>query len=462
MAFATATTLATTTNFSSARYAAFIQRKLLEWGKQELMFRKFLEEKKLDKGYSTTYTIIRRKRIKIPLVGATEAVTPTAQPLALDTVSGTVTQYVLVVSFSDVTDLVQLHDMITHATMSVADATARLDNKICSDAFMANTNIFYPNASVSARSGLASTDVINTDTVRTAVTFIRHGDRQVGAATPWQGQDLFLLTGHPVAGDMRKDATWEAYAVRQDGDALKAGAVASWEGCQVFVSNMMPEFTNLSDGIASTTLADNTAVTNSSDADGGLNGFKSVSTLNAAGSLVQNTTYNAVVVRVNEYRGFLEDITSVLSVATNNTANHKELDFTMPTEATGKYKYWLYFGSNGGTLYEVFTAQAASAVVAVTAVPTSGNTAPVAPARTTSGTRVKIHPTWIGGKEWGAVVTLDSLKTYITPLAPTPADPAVQNRYVAAKLFMGSFLVRDSYIARIESATAFQSAINAL
>jgi N4-gp56 family major capsid protein len=471
-------TVSSSTNFPAARYAAFIQKTLLEPGELVISFRDFMDEKKLDKGYSTTYTIIRRARIKVPVAPSGEAVSPTPQSLNLDTVSGTATQYVLSIQFSDVIDLVALHDMITHAALSVKDAMDRLDGKVCSDAYMANLNIFYANTTYTARTQLLATDALTSDSIKKAVVNLRKGDRVIGAAPRWRGTYFWGLVNENVVADLRKDATWESAATRDaQGQAgkMQEATVKLWEGVEWNVSNFMPELTCLNDGLSTLALTNNTALSyTSSDTIGtGVNGF-TVNFSGASGTFAA-VGYTWVVTRIDQYRGFEEDLSSglTLTASANNTAT-----VTFPTDASSlslqtpglalvngalapRFLYNLYVGTTSGAVFRLAAQyQLGGTTVVIAGPPASGTSAPVAPTNqtTSTATRIKIYPTWLGGKNWGAAVTLDAMKTYITPTTPTDSDPAVQRRTVAAKLFMGSFVVRDQYVARIESGSNFPGA----
>lgn len=458
-----APTITSTGNFPSARYAQMIQKTLLEWGDLEYKFAKYMEEKTLDKGYSQTYRVVRRKRVKLSITAAAESVSPTPVALDLDYVEGTSTQYVFSVQFSDTLDLVALHDMITHATMTVGDYMERLRGKIDSDAFLAGTNVMYANSTVTARSGLAITDVPNSDMLRRMRNYLRKGDRIIGAAPRWSGSKYALLCNESHIGDFEKDATFLAAASRGQqgqGSALKDGVIASWEGFDIDPTNVLPEFTNLNDGLTTLTLTNNTALSYTSlDTTGtgtGMNGF----TVNSTGSGTwAAVSYGFVVTRRDLFRGFEEDISSIFTLTPTASTL---LQITTPTDASGRFLYRVYAGTvSSGNYYIIptMTDINGSTTVSVSAPPTSGVTAPVAPAPVASGTRNKIYPMWAIGKQALCRLKLDGLRTYITGGNADSADPAAQRRTVAAKFNVGSFVQRDTFFVRGEAATAFASTV---
>lgn len=443
--------LASTGNFPAARYTEYIQKELLDWGPFSFRFAEFMDPAKLESGHSITYKVIRKERLPIPLAAATESETPAAKTVTLDTVTGTSSQYVLVTEFSDVLEMVAFHDVLAYHVEVVKEAMGRLREKIASDSYVALTNVAYPNGNTT-RAGLDDTDLISDTMISDMVTDLRTGDKIIGPATPWFGKNQdFAGIFHPkTEAILMRDALFQAAAVRgsngQDG-ALVKGAIARWQGVQWFRCDFMPEYTNLTEGMASAALADDTAVNTST---GGLDGFK-IKTLVSGTGYVEVTEYDVVVSRKHIYRGFEEGISTKLDYTSGGAAGACGLEATTPTDADGIYVYNVYIGSDAGTMYLTNVENVAGGVTTtLDALPTSGTTAPTAPGAL--GYDGLIIPFWIIGKDWGRNLTLDNLKSYITPRAASDSDPANQRRKVSAKLHMGSFVQRDEWAVRGEAA----------
>jgi N4-gp56 family major capsid protein len=423
-----ATTTSTTTNFSSMRYAQQIRQEMLDFGPIAHVFRQLADVGKLEPGHSNTYQVNRRKRIALPLVGASEGTAPSATTLGGDFVQGTATQYVLVVQFTDVAEIYQFHDLLEDATIEVKDAMARLDDKIMSDSYVAATNIIYP-GSISTISSITSADILNTNMIRRGVSNLRTGDNQYfGAAPRFAGDKMAAIIHEKAIMDLQQDATWDQYASRQRPELLEKGAVNDWEGVIWYKTNFMPEYTNL--GTTEVGVG-------SSSADAG------------AGASTFNGTQQYVITRKSQLRTFEEGISGVLTSA--SVTNTHKLSITTPTDATGTYVYNIYLNStNGGSTLKLAASNVASATVTTfTDVQATGATAPVAPA---SG--VTVLPCFILGKGAISTVDLSALEIFITPRTPTPTDPAVQNRYVAAKFFLGSFVQQQAWIRLLYAATS--------
>ena len=442
--------LSSTGNHAAARYSEWIQKEMLDWGPFSFRFAEFMDPAKLESGHSITYKVIRKQRLKLPMAPATESETPSAKTVTLDTVSGTSSQYVLVTEFSDVLEMVAFHDVLAYHVETVKEAMSRLREKIGSDSYVALTNVFYPDA-VTTRAGLAAGNVLQSTVIKAAVTDLRTGDKIVGPATPWFGKNGdFAGLFHPaIESVLAEDAVFQAAATRgsngQDG-ALAKNAIARWQGVQWFRCDFMPEYTNLTAGMASATIADTVAVT---DSTGGLNGFK-LTTDDAGVGYVVATAYDLTVTRKHQYRGFEDGISSNLDYSTAAGTTTCAINCLTPTDADGIYVYNVYIGSDAGIKYLTNVENVLGGVTTVlSALPTSGTTAPVAPGAFAS--TITVYPTWILGKEWARMLTLDNLKAFITKREATDSDPALQRRKVSAKLHMGSFIQRDDWAVRIET-----------
>lgn len=445
-----ATTTSSTGNFAASRYSEMIEKQLLEVTPNEYVFRSVTDSSPLKgvSGHSNQLKVNRNRRIAIPVSSATEGTAPTPTTLEIDQATGTAAQYVISVQFTDVAEIYAFHDLLSQATGAVKDAMVRLDEKVCSDAFVAASNVLYPN-SVAARSSLTSADVLNTDIIAKAVAALRRGDNLYGPAQPFEDGQFMGLIHDWATHDLRKDATFVAAETRaMNAKLYEKGIIADWAGVRWKRTNWMPEYTNLATGMASLTIADNTAVSTST---GGLNGFK-ITTVNTGGTFADSTAYDFKVVRRHKLRGFEEGISSVLDYTTTAGGGSNDSSLTVVAPSSTDYWYDIYQGADAGTLYRVLQNVEGASSNTLTTPATSGTAAPVH-----SPVSFTTLPTFIVGKKAVKSSDLRGMESFITPRVSTHEDPAQQKRTVAAKTFIGAFIQQNAWIRKIEAATAFAS-----
>lgn len=443
MSATAAANLTSTGNYSNARYSEFIQARMQEYGRRDYILDKYLTEVDIPKGHSNQYKIVRKARIPTPLTGLTESVTPSATALTLDTVTGTTTQYGMVCSFSDVAEVYQRHSLLEQASDEIADAMLRLRQWVAASAFMALTNVVYP-GSVTARGSLAATDVMDTATLRVGIRQLRAGlDTKLGAPKPWPGfGTLFPIITHPVVlSQLRGDAVFEKQATTARPDLLEKGAVKEWEGFAFIECNHMPVLTNLATGMASLSLTDTVAV---SDSTGGLNGL--TCTIDGGSGSVGDSVHYLKVSRRHRWLGFEDGVSSILTLPDTNDAT-SSYDMVAPTDTD--YVYNFYFGdtSDNADLFLLAdgTAVAAAGTFSITADATSGTNPPAHPA-----VSVTVYPSFVPGVDWAKMPKLMPQETYVVS-GPDKNDILNQQTFVGAKIHVGAFVGQDDFAIRFET-----------
>jgi N4-gp56 family major capsid protein len=425
-----ATTTSSSTGQSDARYTELIEKGLLEVGENEYVFRAATEEGKLKgvSGHSNQLKINRQRRIAIPSAAATEGTAPTPTTLEVDQATGTASQYVMSVQFTDVAEIYAFYDLLNDAIFAVKDCMRRLDEKICSDAFVAASNVLYPDG-ITARSSLVATSYLNTAVISKAVGALRRGSNVFGPAMPFEGGLFKGLMHVQVEQDMvNNDPQFRSvYERAQRTDLFAKGVIADYAGVRWHRYTWGPEYVLGTD--------DATSLTETS----------------STGGPTHTNSLQYCVVRKDILRMFSESITATIT-QTDGT-NDYELELVMP--ATAGYLYDVYVSASDSAtpvlkLHANGINLAPSAAFATGAAFGTGATAPVAPA-----TGVNVRSTWILGKKAVKSSDLRSLETFITPKTSTHEDPAQQKRTVAAKFFNGAFIQQNEWMRKIDSATAF-------
>jgi hypothetical protein len=318
------------------------------------------------------------------------------------------------VNISDVADLTIKHPVMQEAIGLLAEQASETIDRECIKVLQANTSIYYP-GTVTARSGLATTDVMTSTTVRKTVAALR-----ARGARGYSGREMMGLVDPSVEMDLNADTTFVTAAAYANLVALSNGEVGKWIGVRWVVSNLLPTLVRLA--------------TPSSAAS------------NSTGTLSNSTTYYFKVAKVDLTTGFEIAVSVEFTQATGGSDD--TITITCPTAAG--YTFNVYAGSTTGVLYLHSSDNASASTVTVLAIPTSGNTPLVTPA---SG--VTSHYSWILGKEAFAVPELMSLQTFLTPKAASDSDPLVQRRKASWKVMFKAVICNENFLARIESASNY-------
>jgi len=427
-----ATTTSSSTGQSDARYTELIEKGLLEVGENEYVFRSATEEGKLKgvSGHSNQLKINRQRRIAIPSAAATEGTAPTPTTLEVDSTTGTASQYVMSVQFTDVAEIYAFYDILSDAIFAVKDCMKRLDEKICSAAFEAASNVLYPDG-ITARSSLLSTSYLNTAVISKAVGALRRGSNVYGPAMPFEGGLFKGLMHVDVEQDMvNNDPQFRSvYERAQRTDLFAKGIIADYAGVRWQRYTWGPELVRLAgDG---TTFTETTPV---------------------GGPTATNAGHYKIV-RKDILRGFSEAISD--EITAGSWTENDQVALVMP--ATAGYLYDVYYSaSNSATpVLRLHAAGINLAPSATFATGTAFGTGAVAPVTPPAGVPVRL--TYILGRKAVKSADLRGMETFITPKVSTHEDPAQQKRTVAAKFFNGAFIQQNAWIRKIESATAFDS-----
>jgi len=405
----------TFSNFSSDSQT-YIAAQTLMRIKRDVIVYGLGKKEKLPGRFSKTFQFTRYEKLLLPKIALTEGVTPTTNAsVTITTVQAVMDQWGDFVNISDVADLTVKHPVMEQAIQLLSEQATETIDRETIKVLLANTSVFYPGA-VASRATLATTSYFDTDTARKTIAYLRGSGAQ-----PYEGRMFMGLIDPYVEMDLSKDSTFQTAASYSNILMLQNGEAGRWMGVRWVTSNLLPVLSRIAAASSATSVA-------------------------AGGSLANATTYYFKVTAVDNSIGFETGVTVESTQATG--AADEAIAITMP--ATAGYTYNVYFGATTGVLYKVASLQDPSAVVTVLAVPTSGDTPPATPAAS-----VKVHFSWVLGKEAFSVPELMSLQTFMTPKGASDSDPLAQRRKASWKVMFKAVICNELFLARIESASAF-------
>lgn len=441
----------------------YIAAKTLRTALFQLAAYQFAEKHKLPTREGRTFSLTRYEPVNLPQNPLSQGVTPANTPMSVSRVQAVAEQWGAVITIYDVPQLTLAHDVLQKAIKRLGEQAAKVYERESQRAMLATTNNQFANAKTS-RDLLVATDYITSLEIRKAVTNLRKNGtakwRRSASNTPKSyiermqpegggttaakpGMDaqysgLIGIVDTDVAQDLSNDSTFVNAASYSNIRALHVNELGMWLGVVWIESNFMPQLSLL----ASPTTA-----------GANMTGF--------AGGLAGGTAYDFKVTRVAKSYGLEEAISAKIDQSTGG--GDDAVSVVLP--ANTAFMYRIYAGADAGTMYAVPSVASAVGVTAnditgpyfeggqtviVTAIPTSGDTAPVTPA-----TGVTVHVTWIFGDEAFGCVELDRLEATLTPNEASDSDPLKQRRKAGWKSMFKCVVQNSSYIRKLESASAF-------
>jgi hypothetical protein len=233
--------------------------------------------------------------------------------------------------------------------------------------------------------------------------------------------------------DLRENSTIVTAFSYSDINRLYNYELGEWGGVRFTFSNMVPTWT----GVAQ------------------ING-----TPGTSGSLATNTYYIQVTASdsQNQYESRIYQVSASASV----TGPNGSIAVTLPTLAG--YTFSVYIGTTtspanlglcaAGPTSGPLTGQAVQLAGGQTVTITGTGVAQTPPAAPATG--VTVYPTFVIGRGAYGQVVLDNIKTTYLKDADK-SDPLNQLRVVGWKVFYGTIIQNNSFLMRIESASAFSS-----
>lgn len=412
----------------------YIATKMIELLQRILVMQKIADPYPLESKNSKTLRVVRVSRLSLPTTELVEGVTPSSVALALTNVNVVVEQWGIVALLTDVLELTVRHPMLNIATERVATAIKETFEREDANVLMAATNVTYP-GSVTARSGLAATDVFNT-----ALAITINAKLEMRGAPKYMpdGQYMGIFQPPHKAAVLGSDATFQQASNFSRVAKLEYGYIGPWMGIDWIMGNFLPVFV----GVA----VPDTAAANAT---------KAQYTVGTSGTMATANFQIKVVARevTTDYERRISQQTGNISVTTPGS-------ITVRTPSSANYVYDIYCSAAGGTtLYKVASRIANTTDYVITAAPAGTEaTAPVAPANT-----VPVYPGFVVGKGAFGTCTLNgmALQTFITPKGASDSDPLSQRRKVGAKAMRKSFILDQDFVERFETSSGLAAVIPA-
>ena len=416
----------------------YIATKMIELLNRILVLQKVATAFPLENKNSKTLRVVRVNRLSLPTTQLVEGVTPPTNALTLTNVDVTVEQWGIVTVLTDILELTVRHPMLNIAiertSMAMKETAEREDALV----LMAATNVSYPGA-VTARSGLAATDVFNT-----ALAVTINAKLEMRGAPKYMPDGMYMGIFQPPhkAAVLGSDSTFQAASNFARVAKLEYGYIGPWMGIDWVLGNFLPVHV----GVAAATTAAITAT-------------KAQYTVGTSGTLATGD-YKIVVVG----RDITTDYERRLSVPSADIAVTSPGSIAVRMPSSVNYVYDVYMSVMHATdpvapYYLVASRQAASSTYTITtAVAGTEVTAPESPAL-----NVSVYPGFVCGMGAFGTCVLNgmALQTFLTPKGASDSDPLSQRRKVGAKYARKSFILDNDFLERFETSSGIAAVIPA-
>lgn len=441
----------TVSQFSSD-IEAYIADELLALARRQVVAYGFGDPLELPEGRGTTYTATRYNRVPLPYAPLSEGVPPIGQTMTIAQVTATCQQWGDKVTITDVAELTIKHPLFKTAVDLCGLAVTETLDRNTFNSLNGGTQVNYVNTRGS-RGALVAGDTMNLHEVNRVVGAlytigaprfmgdeqttqkIDAEDGQPSAGEDPRGHPHFVAIMHPlVEQDMRELNTVVTAWSYSDINKLYNDELGELAGTRYVRSNMVPTFT----GVAA------------------IQG-----TAGTSGALATNAGYRIIVTASdtqNQYESRVYQVSNAISV----TGPNGSIDVVLPA-LTG-FTFSIYIGTSttptnlgvtsagptSGPLQGQATQLAPGQTVTLTAIG-AAQVPPAAPA-----TGLTIYPTYFFGRgAYGQVVLSDIQTTFLT--GADKADPLNQLRVVGWKVFYGSIILNQNFMARVESTSSFSA-----
>lgn len=438
----------------TADQVAYIQRKVLMLAQRDLVLYQFGQKLTLPKGH-VQYIATLYDRVSLPAAPLVEGVPPAGEVMPVATVTATALQWGDIITVTDVADMTIEHSPFEQAAKLIHYNMKETLERNTINALLAGTQVNYVN-SRGARASLLNTDVINPFEVERARINLEiigapffdgtmeedidiDADEAPKASKNPRAMPHYVAVMDPqTTGDFRSNSTVITAWSYSDLNRLYNSEAGEWGSLRFCKSNYLPTYT----GVAAVTAAGHT--TGGNLADG---------------------TYYVQVTGASASTGFESNVYQVATVTITGSGGNGSITLTTPS-ATG-FVYQVYVdtvnppqhlglsaqGPTVGSLAGQAATIAPSTAVTVTGIG-AAQTAPAAPA-----TGVTVHITFVFGAESYGQVMLDEPEVF-NPTGADKFDPLDQLRVIGWKIMYSTIILRNPFLMRIESGSAFTGVFN--
>jgi N4-gp56 family major capsid protein len=450
---------ASVTNSSVTRdQEKFLASKLIARATLKMVAASLCDKVKMKEGAGLTAYFVRYSRMNVALTSLTEGTTPSAgQSISLEEFTTTMDQWGDFIVLSDVSELTAKHPLAQECLNLLADSAQRVIDREIQKVWLAGTNVQYGDGSVTSRSAITTSLIMNNATIeRALVTMQNNGAPERGGPADMDfttnntsnariGKGYYVaVSGPEVIQDLQASSTsfgtFASVATYANAQALYAGEVGIWKGVRWVGTNFIPRFRLL--GNTTTAVVSGNAF--------GTGTTPVVTAVDGGGSLTSATTYFFKVSRKDKTRGFEEFISIEHTMDSAATANNESFTFNFSSLTAG-YVYNLYFGSSTGDAnLKLHTENIeVGTTVTVTTVPSSTTTAP-ANVGNDAGTGRTVHPVYILGAEACKWTSLQELKVLRGGGVATEADPLAQRKTIGYKFMAKALICDQTRLLRVE------------
>lgn len=439
----------------SADVEAFIQEEVEPLARRQLVAYQFGKPLKLDTNRGTTYTATRYERLPLPFAPLQEGVAPPGSAMTIRQVSATAQQWGDRVIITDVANLTIKHPLFQQAIQLVSIQMPETLERNTLNALMSATQVNYANGKAN-RAALVAGDVLtpheNNKVVGSLLTYGAPrfmGDEredmmiEAGANRPSKSPAVmqhYVGLIHPlVAQDMRENTTVATAWSYSDINRLYNNELGPFGGTRYVESNMIPYWT----GVA--------AITGTAGTSGNLAGAPT----NYFIQVTASPTQTSVEQQIYQVSGSISVTgpNGSISVTLPSLPNYTFSIYIGTTNAPSNLGLTV-LGPTAGPLAGQATQLAGNQTVVITGIGVA-QTPPAAPA-----TGVTVFPTfYIGNHSYGQVLLENPEFHYLT--GADKSDPNNQTRVVSWKVFYGSLILNQGFLARVESGSAFSAGYTA-
>ena len=439
----------TSDNFQ-ADIVPYIQEEVEPLARRQLVAYQFGKPLHLDVNRGLTYTATRFERLPLPFAPLQEGVAPPGEGLQVVQVSATAQQWGDSVILTDVANITVFHPPFQQAIQLISLQMPETLERNTLNTLVAANQVNFANGRAS-RAALVATDVMtpheSNKIVGSLLTYgaprfngderedmmIEAGNYRDPSKSPAVMQHYVSLIHPLVAQDMRENAQVNTAWAYSDINRLYNNELGPFGGARFCETNMMPYWI----GVA--------LVTGTASASGG--------------TLATSATYN-IQVTASPVLTSVEQRIYQVSGSISVTGPTGSISVVLPT--LPGYVFNVYIGTSSsptnlglsasgpatGPLAGQAVQLPSGATVVITGIGAS-QTPPAAPA-----TGVTVFPTiFIGNHSYGQVILENPEFFYLT--GADKSDRLNQTRVVSWKMFYGSILLNQAFMARVESSSAF-------